>query len=92
MPGLGKIQRRIQRAFIANPGKSLTTGDLAPWCYPRLKKSVVMNNRLSVWRAAPIVAVKVGRTYPGGFIWMGKDSYMLPGDPSQTLPSSDDRE
>jgi len=92
MPGLGKIQRRIQRAFVANPGARLTTADLARWCYPRLKKPVVMNNRLSIWRAAPIVAVKVGRVYPGGFVWMGKDSYSPPGDPSQTLPGDDDRE
>ena len=72
MPGLGKIQRRIKRAFVAHPGALLTTGDLARWCYPRLKKAVVMNNRLSVWRAAPIVADRVGRTYPGGTIWAAK--------------------
>ena len=27
MPGLGKIQRRIKRAFVAHPGALLTTGD-----------------------------------------------------------------
>jgi hypothetical protein len=26
MPGLGKIKRGIRRAFVANPGASLTTG------------------------------------------------------------------
>ena len=77
MPGLGKIQRRIKRAFVANQGSPLTTSDLARWCYPRQKPALVMNSRFSIWRP-PIVAVKVGRTYPGGFIWVGKSSQLLP--------------
>jgi hypothetical protein len=39
---------------------------------------------LSVRRAAEAVAVRVGRTYPGGFIWVAK--------PSQPLPSDKQRE
>ena len=39
MPGLGKIQRRIKRAFLANPGARLTTGDLVRWSYPRLDRA-----------------------------------------------------
>ena len=92
MPGLGKIQRRIQRAFIANPGARLTTGDIIRWCYPRRRGPIRWQHYLSARRAAEAVAVIVGRTYPGGFIWMGKDSYQLPGDKSQPLPSDDDCE
>jgi len=92
MPGLGPTQRRVRRAFLANPGALLTTGDLIRWSYPRMTGRPPNAMRyLSVRRAAAAVAVKVGRTYPGGFIWMGKDSYLLPGEPSPTLPSDDDR-
>ena len=35
MPGLGKIQRRILRAFVAQSGARLTTVDLIRWNYPR---------------------------------------------------------
>jgi len=42
--------------------------DLARWSYPRQKTAALMDNRLSVRRAAEAVAVKVGRTCPGGFI------------------------
>ena len=93
MPGLGKIQRRIQRAFIANPGARADD---------RRSRALVLSAIGQAGRyeqagipfgdAAPTVAVKVGRTYPGGFIWIGKDSYQPPGDPSQSLPSDDDRE
>jgi hypothetical protein len=91
MPGLGKIQRRIKRAFTASPGARLTTMDLARWSYPRQKAAVLMDNRLSIRRAAEAVAVKIGRTYPGGTIWVGKEN-ALSGDKSQMLPSDDDRE
>jgi hypothetical protein len=80
MPGVGKIQRRIKRAFTASPDARLTTMDLARWSYPRQKTAVLMNNRLSVRRAAEAVAVKIGRTYPGGTIWQLKPSQLLPSD------------
>jgi len=81
------------RAFIANPGVRLTTGDLIRWSYPRLTGKPPNTMRyLSVRRAAEAVAVKVGRTYPGGFIWMGKDSYQLPPDASPSLPSDKKRD
>jgi hypothetical protein len=92
MSGLGPIQRRILRAFIAKPGVRLTTMELILWSYPRLKEPVRNKYRFATRRAAEAVAVKVGRTYPGGFIWMGKNSYSPSGDPAQTLPSDHDCE
>lgn len=80
MPGLGKIQRRIQRAFVANPGARLTTGDLVRWSYPRWTEPVHSKSQMPVRRAAEAVAVKIGRTYPGGFIWELKPSHLLPSD------------
>jgi hypothetical protein len=88
---MGKLQKRIKRAFIAKPGARLTTMDLVAWCQPRLTGEVKNKHRLGIRRAAPIVAIKVGRTYPGGFIWVGKDSQDNPRDTSQPLPSDDDR-
>ena len=72
MPGLGKIQRRIKRAFVANPGALLTTGFLIDWSFPRRTEPIGFKHRVSLWRAAPAVADRVGRTYPGGFIWRAK--------------------
>ena len=83
MPGLGKIQRRIVRAFTARPGARLTTMDLARWSYPRLKDDPVHKNQFAVRRAAPLVADRVGRTYPGRFIWRLKPSHLLPSSKSQ---------
>jgi hypothetical protein len=84
MSGLGPIQRRIWRAFVASPDARLTTADLVRWCYPRLRGDVKNKHRHCIRYAAPRVAVKVGRTYPGGFIWVAK--------PSQPLPSDKQRE
>jgi hypothetical protein len=78
MPGLGSTQRRVRRAFIANPGARLTTADLIRWSYPRLKGKTPIMRYLSVSCAAKAVADKVGRTYPGGFIWQLKPAYLLP--------------
>ena len=80
MPGLGKIKRRIFRAFIANPGARLTTGDIIRWCYPRRRGPIRWQHYLSARRAAEAVAVKIGRTYPGGIIWELKKSPALPRD------------
>jgi hypothetical protein len=84
MPGLGKIQRRIKRAFVANKGATLTTGDLIRWSYPRWTGPIGFKHYVGARRAAEAVAVKIGRTYPGGFIWVAK--------PSPTLPSDKQRE
>ena len=80
MPGLGKIQRRIKRAFVANQGALLSTSDLICWCYPRRAEPVGFKHRISAWRAAKAVAVKVGRIYPGGIVWQLKSSHLLPSD------------
>jgi len=87
MPGLGKIQRRIQRAFVANPGARLTTADLVRWSYPRWNGPVHSKSQMPVRRAAEAVAVRVGRTWPGGYIWVGKSSQSLSDDKSQPLPN-----
>jgi hypothetical protein len=66
MPGFGPTQRRVRRAFIANPGALLTTGYLIRWSYPRLTGKPPIMRYLSVRTAAEAIAVRVGRTYPGG--------------------------
>jgi hypothetical protein len=72
MPGLGKIQRRIVRAFVANQRGPLTTADLIRWSFPRRTEPIGFKHRISAWRAAKAVAVKIGRTYPGGTVWQLK--------------------
>ena len=62
MPGLGKIQRRIVRAFVAKPGELLTTADLIRWSYPRRAEPIALKHFISARRAAEAVADRVGRT------------------------------
>jgi hypothetical protein len=50
MPGLGTIQRRILRAFIARPGVRLTAMELVRWCYPRRIEPIGIKRRLSARR------------------------------------------
>jgi hypothetical protein len=83
MPGFGPTQRRVRRAFIANPGARLTTGDLIRWSYPRLTGKTPIRRYFSVSCAAAAVADKVGRTYPGGYIWQLKPDHLLPNDKKQ---------
>jgi hypothetical protein len=80
MPGLGRVQRGIWRAFAARPGSRLTTVDLVAWAYPRLRGEPKNKHRHCIRQAAPHVADRVGRTYPGGFIWREKQSQSLPSD------------
>jgi len=75
---LGKVQRRVTRAFIAKPGETRTTAELVSWCFPRLTGKPLSRHYFSVRRAAASVADRVGRTYPGGFIWRAKQSHALP--------------
>jgi len=72
--GLGPLQKRCRRAFIANPGSNLTTGFLVRWCYPRLVGKPENNHRRSVRRAAEAVAVRVGRAHARGrgIIWRAR--------------------
>lgn len=51
---------------------------LVAWCYPRLTGPVLNKHRYCVRVAAARVAVRTGRTYPGGFIWRSKASMLLP--------------
>jgi hypothetical protein len=76
----GKLQKRVRRAFLAQPGARLTTVQLVAWCFPRLTGPVLHKHRYCVRRAAAAVADRVGRTYPGGFIWVAKPSHSLPND------------
>jgi hypothetical protein len=78
---LGKLQRRISRAFIAEPGRK-TTAELIEWCYPRTG-AMKHCRRFAVRRAAARIADRVGRTNPGGFIWELKPSHLLPSGKSQ---------
>src|SRR6478672_2975130 len=70
-PRVGRIKKRVLRAFIANNWQPLTTGELLPWCYPRLKRFQDWH-RWSVRRALLQVAQKVGRSDHGlglPFLW-----------------------
>jgi hypothetical protein len=67
--GAGKVQRRVWRAFIANPGLELTTAELARWAYPRLSGEPLHKHRLAIVRAAERVAERVRRDRPGGVVF-----------------------
>lgn len=64
LSGLGRFQKRILRAFLANPDRLFRTVDLAEWCYPRLERSSASTAGRSA--AAKPVAVRVRRDRPGG--------------------------
>jgi len=61
---LGAVQRRIRRAFLANPESRLRTIDLAAWCYPKARR-VERKHRWAIVRAAKRVAVRLGRDKHG---------------------------
>src|SRR4029077_10099720 len=71
-PKLGKLQKRIKRAFMAQPGAELTTGDLVRWCYPRPASQTRRKQRFAIRRAAPAVAVEVRRVSNHTIVWMAK--------------------
>ena len=80
---LGKLQRRVLRAFIAEPGRKTTT-DLVEMVQSAVDRPDLLNkHRYGVRLAARRVAIRVGRTYPGGFIWELKPSHLLPSSKSQ---------
>ena len=72
LTGLGPIQKRIRRAFIANPDQELYTADLVPLCYPRHEGKPHRHHRRAIVRAAEAVAERVGRDWPGGVIFRAK--------------------
>jgi hypothetical protein len=58
---LGRVQRGIWRAFTANPGRLLSTRELAAWGFPRLQGELQNKHPVSLCRAARRVAVRVRR-------------------------------
>ena len=75
---LGKIQKRIKRAFIANPDRELTTAELVEWAYPR-QHTAEHWQRWNVKRAA----AKVARLVRKGAGGRGHCSvFVAPGRPS----------
>jgi hypothetical protein len=65
----GRVQRRIWRAFVANPDLELTTAQLASWAYPRLAGAPSRKHRWAIVRAAQRVAERVRRDRPGGVVF-----------------------
>ena len=64
-PPLGKLQKRIWRAFLVQPGALLTTTQLVEQCYPRIRDRFRNGHWYAVRRAAAAVAVPVGRSDRG---------------------------
>ena len=70
---LGTVQRRIWRAFIAEPSAELSTAELLEVAFPRLEASDLKRSHwYSVRRAAERVAIRGGRRRPGGLVWKAK--------------------
>lgn len=69
--GLGRVQLRIWRAFVAMPEAELATADLATWAYPRLVGKPLHKHRLAIVRAAQRVATRVRRDRRG-VVWRAK--------------------
>jgi hypothetical protein len=67
--GVGRVQRQIMRAVIANPHTELCTADLLRWAYPRLTE-YKWHHWYCVRRAAERVAVHVGRRRYGGNVYV----------------------
>jgi len=73
-----EVKRQIRRAFIANPGATLSTGDLIRWCYPRRTGLVRIKHCFAVRRAAEAVADRVGKGWRSNILWRAKPSQLLP--------------
>jgi hypothetical protein len=62
---MGRIQRAICHAFLANPGTTFHTCELArKWVYPQCDKITRWQHQ-AIRRAAERVAVRVGRDRRG---------------------------
>jgi hypothetical protein len=61
MPGFGRVQKQIRRAFLAHPCRTYRTADLVLWAYPRLRGAIERKQSGAVCRAAQRVAVRVRR-------------------------------
>ena len=66
-PRVGKVQRGIRRAFIANDGQPLLTRELLTWAYPR-DTWHPQNHYRGLAGAAPKFAVELGRCGKGN-LW-----------------------
>jgi hypothetical protein len=77
---LGPVQRRIWRAFIANPDRDLSTDDLIRWAFPRHRGPIEHKHRVSVLRATYAVAEVVR------YGWRTRAYFRA--KPSQPLPSA----
>jgi hypothetical protein len=79
MQQLGKLQRRIWRAFIAEPLAEFCTLQLVRLAFPRLRAGELKRSHwYSVRRAAENVAVRAGRKRRGGIVWRAKQSQLFP--------------
>jgi hypothetical protein len=69
----GRLRKQIRRAFVASGGKPLTTGQLAAYCYPRLKR-YGCTRYARIRRAAGRLAYRIGRLRTGGrpLVWAPK--------------------
>jgi hypothetical protein len=65
----GRVQRRVWRAFVANPDLEMTTAELARWAYPRLVEEPSRKHRWAIVRAAQRVARRIRRDRPGGVVF-----------------------
>lgn len=70
--GAGQVQRRVWRAFVANPDVEFTTAELARWAYPRLTEQPSRKHRWAIVRAAQRVAARVRRDRPGGVVFRAR--------------------
>lgn len=86
--GAGRVQRRIWRAFMAQPHGELTTAELARWVYPRIEGEPQRKHRWAIVRAAQQVAMRVRRDRPGGVVFRALDSKCV----SKALANSDNSE
>jgi hypothetical protein len=61
---LGRVQRQIRRAYLADPASTLHTVELAAWCYPHVRE-VRRKHRWAIVVSAKRVAVRLGRDKRG---------------------------
>lgn len=75
---MGRVQRAIWRAFIANPGRELSTEELVRWAFPRLTGAIEKKHRVSVLRASYLVAEVVRYGWRTRAYFRAKQSHTLP--------------
>ena len=71
---VGRVQRQIQRAFIASNGQPVSTSTLIRWCFPKLKTLPSWHYK-SIRVAAARFAKRIGRSETGSgraYLWVPK--------------------